>query len=142
MDLDAAWCVLKAKSGDQAKFTLRWERPVELGELVYWGRTTWFMNQCWKDYEVDFDDAKQPAARGTFQMVHGPQRVKIAKTRASKVTFKFLNSYGGFNPGALEIQAFGRRLSDAELAQLAAEFVLRRPERADCPGWIPSIFAG
>ncbi|MGO8751523.1 MAG: hypothetical protein ACLQNE_36735 [Thermoguttaceae bacterium] len=122
MDLDAAWCVLKAKSGDQAKFTLRWERPVELGELVYWGRTTWFMNECWKDYEVYFDDAKQPAARGTFQMVHGPQRVKIAKTRASKVTFKFLNSYGGFNPGALEIQAFGRRLSDAELAQLAAEF--------------------
>ena len=93
-----------------------------LADLVYWGRTTWFMNECWKDYEVYFDDAKQPAARGTFQMVHGPQRVKFAKTRASKVTFKFLNSYGGFNPGALEIQAFGRRLSDADLAQLAAEF--------------------
>ena len=36
-DLDAAWCVLKAKSGDQAEFTLRWDRPIELGELVYWG---------------------------------------------------------------------------------------------------------
>ena len=117
-DLAAAWCVLKAKSGDKAEFSLQWDRPVELAELVYWGRTTWFVNECWKDYEVYLDDAKQPAVEGTFQMVHGPQRVKIPRSKVSKVTFKFLNSYGGFNPGALEIQAFARSPSDKVLARM------------------------
>ncbi|MCR4413435.1 MAG: hypothetical protein NUV77_13525, partial [Thermoguttaceae bacterium] len=121
-DLKAAWCVLKAKSGDQAEFTLRWDQPVELGELIYWGRTAWFMSECWKDYEVYLDDAKAPAAKGTFEMVHGPQRIRIPKSTAAKVTFKFLNSYGGPNPGALEIQAFGRRLTDKEFRQLAIAY--------------------
>lgn len=120
-DLDAAWCVLKARSGDQAVFTLAWPQPVELEELIYWGRTTWFMNECWKDYEVYLDEAKQPVVRGTFRMIHGPQRVKIPKSRVSKVTLKFLNSHGGFNPGALEIQAFSRSPTDKELARIAAQ---------------------
>jgi hypothetical protein len=119
-DLDAAWCVLKARSGDTADFTLTWKEPVLLAELIYWGRTTWFMNECWKDYEVYLDRAKQPAARGTFQMIHGPQRVKIPAARVEKVTIKFVNSYGGYNPGALEIQAFSRSPSDAELARINA----------------------
>ena len=46
-DLGAAWCVMKARSGDKADFTLTWDKPVELSELIYWGRTTWFMNECW-----------------------------------------------------------------------------------------------
>jgi hypothetical protein len=120
-DLDAAWCVLKARSGDKADFTLTWQQPVELAELIYWGRTTWFINECWKDYEVYLDAAKQPAARGTFQMVHGPQRIKIPAARVSKVTIKFLNSYGGYNPGALEIQAFSRSPSEKELARISAQ---------------------
>jgi len=117
-DLAAAWCVLKARSGDKAEFRLQWEKPVELAELVYWGRTTWFINECWKDYEVYLDDASRPAAKGTFQMVHGPQRVKIPRGKVSKVTLKFLNSYGGYNPGALEIQAFAQSPSDKVLARM------------------------
>jgi hypothetical protein len=120
-DLDAAWCVLKAQSGDQAQFTLTWPQPVELAELIYWGRTTWFMNECWKDYEVYLDGASQPVVRGTFQMIHGPQRIKIPTARVTKVTLKFLNSYGGFNPGALEIQAFSRSPSEKELARITAQ---------------------
>lgn len=120
-DLDAAWCVLKAQSGDQAQFTLTWPQPVELAELIYWGRTTWFMNECWKDYEVYLDEASQPVVRGTFQVIHGPQRIRIPTARMTKVTLKFLNSYGGFNPGALEIQAFSRSPSEKELARIAAQ---------------------
>ncbi len=119
--MDAAWCVLKAKSGDQAELTLQWPQPVELAELIYWGRTTWFMNECWKDYEVYLDDATEPAAQGTFQMVHGPQRIKLARSKVPKVTLKFLNSYGGLNPGALEIQAFAESPSDKDLAKMAAQ---------------------
>lgn len=35
-DLAAAWCVLKARSGDKACFTLTWKEPVEAAEIVYW----------------------------------------------------------------------------------------------------------
>jgi hypothetical protein len=115
-DLSAAWCVLKAKSGDRADFTLTWPKPVQLSELIYWGRTAWFINECWKDYEVYLDDARQPAAKGSFKMIHGPQRVKFSKTLVTKATVKFLDSYGGPNPGAAEIQAFADGPTDKELA--------------------------
>ena len=117
-DLDAAWCVLKAKSGDRADLMLQWEQPVELAEVVYWGRTTWFVSECWKDYEVYLNDSPTPVAKGTFQMLHGPQRVKFPKTKVSKLTLKFLNSYGGPNPGALEVQAFAENLPDKAFAKL------------------------
>ncbi|HUT89657.1 MAG TPA: hypothetical protein VMY37_09185 [Thermoguttaceae bacterium] len=116
-DRGAAWCVLKSVSGDKADFSLAWDEPVDLAEIVYWGRTAWFTNECWKDYEVCLDDAAEPVARGTFQMIHGPQRIKIPKTRVRRVTLKFLNSYGGPNPGALEIQAFAESPSDREFTQ-------------------------
>ena len=85
------------------------------------------MNECFRDYEVYLDNARQPAARGTFQMIHGPQRVAIAKAKVGKVRFKFLNSYGGPNPGALEIQAFSQRLSKKEFAQLATQYGAQEP---------------
>jgi len=116
-DLSAAWCVLKAVSGDKADFTLQWDQPIEAAEIVYWGRTSWFMNECWKDYEVYLDETATPAAKGSLEMVHGPQRVKIPKTRLTKITLKFLNSYGGFNPGAAEIQVFAESPSDRDFAR-------------------------
>lgn len=117
-DLDAAWCVLKARSGDQAELSLQWNEPVELAEVVYWGRTTWFINECWKDYQLYLGDNPVPAVQGQFKMIHGPQRVKFPKTRVARLRLKFLNSYGGFNPGALEIQAFSESLPDKQFARL------------------------
>ncbi len=116
-DRGTAWCVLKDKSGDQAEFTLEWPKPVEAAEIIYWGRTAWFVNECWKDYEVYLDDADKPIAKGTFKMLHGPQRVKFAKTATKKIRLKFLNSHGGFNPGALEIQVFAASPTQRDLAQ-------------------------
>ncbi|NQU24364.1 MAG: hypothetical protein HQ567_24030 [Candidatus Nealsonbacteria bacterium] len=109
--------MLKAESGDNANFTLEWNGPIDLSEIVYFGRTAWFVNECWKDYEVYLDDADKPAAKGSFKMTHGPQRVKFAKTKVRKVTIKFLNSYGGFNPGAAEIMAFAESPSKNDLAK-------------------------
>ena len=120
-DRGTAWCVLKAVSVDKADFTLRWREPVEVAEVIYWGRTAWFMNECWKDYEVYADDADRPITTGTLQMIHGPQRVTIPKTRLHKLTLKFLNSYGGFNPGAAEIQVFSKSPSQRDLAKFVRE---------------------
>ena len=117
-DLKAAWCVLKAKTGDAADFTLAWDQPVELAEIVYFGRTSWFMNECFKNYEIYLDDATKPTAKGTFKMMHGPQRVPLAPGKVSRVTIKFVNSYGGYNPGAAEIMAFAEPLSKKDFARL------------------------
>mgnify|MGYP000317236507 CR=1 FL=1 len=35
---------------------MEWPQPVNVAEVVYYGRTAWFMNECWKDYEVYLDD--------------------------------------------------------------------------------------
>jgi hypothetical protein len=117
-DQGAAWCVNKNLSGDVGELTLCWKQPVELAEIVYWGRTAWGINECWKDFEIYLDDASQPAARGSFKMVHGPQRVAVGPARVATVTIKFLNSYGGLNPGAAEIQAFAHSPSDRQLTRL------------------------
>ena len=116
-DLSRAWCVLKAKSGDEATFTLEWPEPVPIAEILYYGRTAWFVNECWKDYEVYLDDAEKPAAKGRFKMMHGPQRVKIPTAKARKLRLEFLNSYGGFNPGALEIEVYPASPPRRALAQ-------------------------
>lgn len=117
-DLSAAWCVLKAKTGDAADFTLTWTEPVRVAEIVYFGRTSWFMQECFKDYEVYLDDAERPAAKGAFAMLHGPQRIAVGPASARKITIKFLNSHGGLNPGAAEIMVFGQALSRQQVAQL------------------------
>ena len=76
---------IEAKSGDQADFTLQWPKPVEVAEVVYFGRTAWFMDECWKDYEVYLDDAEQAAVKGSLKMMHGPQRVKLPAGKVSKI---------------------------------------------------------
>jgi len=117
-DRGAAWCVLKEKSGDQADFAFQWKQPVEAAQIVYFGRTAWFVNECWKDFEVYLDDGAKPAAKGTLKMMHGPQPIAFPKTKLQKITIKFLNSYGGYNPGAAEIMVFGENLSKEQLATL------------------------
>ncbi len=120
-DQGAAWCVLKARSGDQAEWALQWSEPVEIGSVVYWGRTAWYMTECWKDYELYLDDQPQPVAKGTFQMVHGPQLIVLPTSAVRRVRLKFLNSYGGPNPGAAEIQVFSQPLTEQELARLVRQ---------------------
>ena len=123
-DWNAAWCVLKAKSGDRAEFTLQWQEPVEAAEVVYWGRTAWFTSECWKDYEVYAEQGPQPIARGTLKAEHGPQRIRFPKTRLGHLTIKFLNSHGGPNPGAAEIQVFAQSPTDAQLAQIGRKLTV------------------
>ena len=116
-DRQQAWCVNRAKAGDHAEFTLEWKEPIEVAEIVYFGRTAQILSECWKDYEVYLDQNPQPVAKGTFQMVHGPQRIEIEKQRVRKIGLKLLNSYGPYNPGASEIAVYSSKPSDEQLAQ-------------------------
>ena len=105
-DAGHAWCVQGKTAGGKADFTLEWPEPLEVSELVYFGRTAWSMGECWKDYEVYLDDQPAPVAKGEFWMLHGPQRIKFPKATVKRITLKFASTHGGSNAGASEIMAF------------------------------------
>ena len=109
------WAVNREAAGDHAEFTLAWDQPVEVAQIVYFGRTDAVISECWKDYEVYLDDDVEPAAGGTFRMVHGPQRITIDTRRVEKIRLKFLNSYGPYNPGAAEIAVYSAGPSEEQL---------------------------
>ena len=77
--------------------------------------------------------AAQPAAKGTLEMIHGPQRIAIPPAQAHKITIKFLNSYGGFNPGAAEIMVFGQELSRADVGRVWPQDRVDAPVRRALP---------
>jgi hypothetical protein len=118
-DVGKAWAVNGDTHRQGAELTFQWSSPVTVAEILYWGRTAWFLEECWKDYEVYLDDAAAPAAKGTFVMAHGPQRIRLkSPAQASRIRMKFLSSYGGFNPGAAEIQVFASALPEALVARI------------------------
>jgi len=123
-DSRQAWCVPRHQVGDRGTFTLEWPQPVAVVEIVYFGRTAQILTECWRDYEVYLDGAKAPAVKGTLAMKHGPQRIKLPRSRVRRVTLKFLNSHTPrYNPGASEIQVYAESPSDGHLASFLS------------PGW-------
>ncbi|MHC4284737.1 MAG: discoidin domain-containing protein, partial [Planctomycetota bacterium] len=102
-----AWCVQGTTHKNGADLTFEWDKPVEVAEIIYYGRTGWFLNECWKDYEIYPDTETKPLVTGRFKMSHGPQRIGLPRPRrVRKILLRFTSSYGGYNPGASEIQIF------------------------------------
>ncbi|MBF0244404.1 MAG: hypothetical protein HQL31_03935, partial [Planctomycetes bacterium] len=102
-EFDQTWVISKADL--PATLVLTWDKPQPVRTLAYYGRTTWGF-EYFKDYEVYFDDAAQPVAKGAFRQGHGPQLVELpAGSRAARLTLKILSANGG-NPGASEVQVF------------------------------------
>ena len=131
-DVGRAWCVKGAAAQGKADFTLEWPAPVEVAEIVYFGRTGWSVAECWKDYEVYLDDQAAPVAKGAFHMIHGPQRVKIPKTKVRRITLKFSGTHGGSNAGASEIMAFASSPPKKYFAEYDESDV-------EFPDWMPKI---
>ncbi len=114
-DLRRAWCVKGDTAQGRGEFTLTWPEPVPVAQIVFFARTGWLMDDTFKDYEVYLGEAAEPVARGTLAMVHGPQRIDVPAGTTAQVRLKFLNSYGGPNPGASEIAVFSERLTEGQL---------------------------
>ncbi len=103
------------KGAQRADFVLSWQQPVEVQEIVYYGRTT-FAVECFKDYTVHLDDATRPVTKGKLRPGHGPQRIRLPKrTSARRLTLRFLNSHGAHNPGAAEVRVYSRSPAKAAL---------------------------
>ncbi len=107
-----AWCVQGNTHRNGAELTFEWDKPVSVAEIIYYGRTAWFLNECWKDYEIYADGDATPLTKGRLEMRHGPQRISLPKTgTVRRLLLKFTSSYGGLNPGASEIQIFATKLA-------------------------------
>ena len=115
-DAGSAWCVRGATTHDQGELSLTWNEPVEVAELIYFGRTAFGMRECWKVYQVFVDGDPKCFLEGTLQMTDLPQRIRFPDTRqVRKLTLRFLKSHGGSNPGASELMVFSKPLSENTL---------------------------
>ena len=114
-----SWAINGEVAEDKGELILEWKEPVMVSEIVYFGRTTWLLEECFKDYEIFVDERADPVAKGAFEKRHGGQRVLIERQPVRKLTLRFHNSHGGPNPGAAEILVLDEKLSDAALAALA-----------------------
>ena len=115
-DANRAWAI-RGSDGYDSWFRFDWDTPQAIAEVVYYGRTTMLMDECFKDYELLLDDDPTPVVCGTFEMKHGPQRVTLPEAKKAKsLMLRFLNAYTTTtNPGAAEIAVFGRSTTDREL---------------------------
>jgi len=103
--LSTEWAVLGTEAKGKAEFTLEWPQPVEVSEVVYWGRN-YDMAASWKDYELYLDQEREPVVTGTFELTLEPQRIRIDTQKVRKIRLKFLNSHGVVNAGASEIGVY------------------------------------
>ncbi|MBM4041486.1 MAG: hypothetical protein FJ290_23540, partial [Planctomycetes bacterium] len=148
-DVGRAWAAKGNDHPNGVTFTLEWPEPVTVAELVYYGRTGWVWGENWRDYELFLDGASaKPAAKGTLKAGHGGQRIKLpAPTKLQRLTLRFLNHYGGPNPGASEIQAFAESVPDVALGKFMAPTSLEDtfappPPIEDSPALVAKLKAG
>jgi hypothetical protein len=112
-DLDAAWCVRGDTHRSGAEFTLEWTNAVTIAEIVYFSRTAWFAEEGWKSCELLLEGRPGAVVKGSFEMGHGPQRIRLSEPVSTRrLILRFTSSFGGLNPGASEIQVFGSPLPD------------------------------
>jgi len=118
-DAGEAWCINGPEARDGAHLVFRWKEPVTVAEIIFYGRTAWFLEECWKDYEVFSEEEAIPVFTGQLNAIHGPQRVGLPKPVVTRrLDIHFLNSYGGPNPGASEVQLFSEVLSEDVLKRI------------------------
>ena len=120
-DTREAWCVRGSKTKQTGEFSLTWKAPVDVAEIVYFGRTGQTIDECFKDYEVYLDEATSPVKHGVFEKRHGPQRIKLPKSTVRTIRIVFLSAYTSrLNPGASEIAVFSSSPTDKQLLAMSA----------------------
>ena len=123
---DSDWAVRATQTG---WFTLQWDQPVDVAQIVYYARVTSPLLECFKDYEVYLNDEKKPVVRGTLEHRRGPQRITLPKQRVTKARIAFLSSHPNSpNPGAAEIAVYASPVTEKQLAQMRIPPEEKTPE--------------
>lgn len=124
------WSVDPAEENNQSgwlRFT--WEKPVQIQDIVFFQKTAWTLDDCWKDYEVHLGDDSMPIARGTLAKKSGPQSILIDKPHEiSELTLTFTSSYGG-TPGASEVFIFPRKTTTTDVLKAMGGWKLAQDPR-------------
>ncbi len=68
------WAAGGASHPKGVTLSFQWALPVNIAEVVYFGRSSYAI-EGFKDYELYLDDAAKPAIKGRFKCGHGPQRI-------------------------------------------------------------------
>jgi hypothetical protein len=79
VDTRQAWCV-RGQQGLHGEFTLTWPGPVDVTEIVYFGRTGMIVQECFKDYEVYLDNSAEP-------VIPGPRRSRYSAAHPATLSF-------------------------------------------------------
>ncbi len=119
-DVGKAWCAQGNQHPRGVQLTFTWPAPVRVSELVYFGRTAFEWQENWKDFELRDVPGGPVLAKGQLRSGHGPQRIRLSNSvDTNSLLLTFLNSYGGSNPGASEIQVFSEQLPDTYYASFS-----------------------
>jgi hypothetical protein len=124
------WAVKGETHRQGAEVTFEWAAPVDVAEVVYYGRTS-YATECWKDYEIYLADSKGAVAKGSLKSGHGPQRMPLgAVSKVQKIRVKFLSSYGGANPGAAEMAVYSAKPAASQLGSFIPlpPYIFSQPE--------------
>ena len=109
------WSIDPTADKQSGWLKFRWKEPVRVRELVFFQKTVWSPDDCWKDYQVCLGDSLTPVARGTLTKKSGPQAIRLDQARAiSELTLKFTSAYGG-TPGADEVFVFPEPASKRDI---------------------------
>ncbi|MDR1498049.1 MAG: hypothetical protein LBS59_06550 [Puniceicoccales bacterium] len=131
-DSGKSWCVRNDIARNRASFTLEWSSPVEVAEILYWGRTSFFVNECWRDFRVFAEDSPTPLIAGSLEARSGPQSIRLPnKTLLRRLRIEFDNAHGGPNPGAAEIMAFANLLTPAQTRAISIAHGFAPPTPVD-----------
>ncbi|MGN1274577.1 MAG: hypothetical protein ACI4UF_08300, partial [Thermoguttaceae bacterium] len=128
-DSGQAWAIKGAEAKGKADFTLTWKEPVEVSEIVYFGRAgASYIDEGFKDVEVYLNDSKTPVVKTQLKPIVEAQKLDFPKTAVTSITLKFLSDYGRPNSGAAEIMVFADPASDEHIhgvihPDLTEEFV-------------------
>jgi hypothetical protein len=109
------WAASGANHQAGVTITFQWAKPVDIAEVVYFGRSSYAI-EGFKNYELYFDEDTKPAIKGQFKCGHGPQRIKLtAPAKAKTMRLKFTSCYKSIHPGAAEIQVYSTSPGDKAL---------------------------
>jgi hypothetical protein len=117
-DVHEAWVVVGSTHAKGATLTFEWKTPVQVRELLYFGRTAFALDECWRACEVFCNDETTACASASFEKKHGPQRITLPETRTvTKLRLAF--KQGGGNPGAAEVMIFPAAVTPTDFEKLA-----------------------
>jgi hypothetical protein len=123
---DGDWAVKGTQNGH---FTLRWSKPVEAAQIIYYARETSSLLECFKDYEVYLDSEKKPVVRGKLEHRRGPQMINFPKRKVTEIRITFLSSHPKSpNPGAAEIAVYASPVTAKQLAAMKIPAEEKTPE--------------